>query len=318
MVKVTKFTVSQKKFGPDGYSIVENVTKMTDFDGEITSSNSYVRYSIMNPVDDRKFPTKETVDRIIFLTEQLVKFWTNPQGWAPVEAAELLSRSRLDRHASITRQLRLFTDSGNMESGYLILGWAALGSLTEGLLKLFLAVYYKTYQVHILIDEIARIVKDRKGNSDPDGLMFEVLRQFFEKKVFPENAKEHWEIAGELNWLEWLKKIQSRRNVIHAFKDREIGTVLEFHAELQNYLIFLRKIAFSLPYPDEVYEPSESIADASYSEVGITVGDRKVRAKLQWGKIKVLTKEDGDYLKDKLGLKGEVQIINPASVPDWD
>jgi hypothetical protein len=273
----------------------------------------------MNPVDDRRFPIIETVERIIHLTEQLVKFWGNSHGWAPLETWYLLSKSRLDRQASISRQLRLFVDAKNQESGYVILAWSTIGSLTEGLLKLFLAVHYKTYQVHTLVDEIKRIVKGKKGNAiDPDGLMLEKLRQFFAKRVFPADASGQWKASGELNWLMWIEKIQSRRNAIHAFQDREIGDIQEFHSEMQNYLIFLRKIAYALPYPDEVYEPLESPSDARWAKVALQDGERKIKGIIQKGKIKVLTREDGEYLKAALKLDEEVQVINPASVPDWD
>jgi len=40
---------------------------------------------------------------------------------------------------------------------------------------------------------------------------------------------------GEIDWLEWILKIQQRRNAIHAFKDKKIGNMAEFHSELQNY-----------------------------------------------------------------------------------
>ena len=314
-----RITIRQSSFGPDGYSGVHKTTRMTEPQGQVISTNSVVRYSIMNPVDDRRFPVFETVERAIYLTEQLLHFWKNAEGWAPQEAADLLTRSRLDRQSSITKQLRLFTDAGNQESGYLILGWATLGSLTEGLLKLFLAVHFKTYKVHTLTDDIAKIVKDRKGNiGEPDGLMLEKLRQFFEKKVFPENAAEVWASSGEMNWSKWLEMVQSRRNAIHAFKDREIATIAEFHQELSNYLIFLRKIAQSLPYPDEVYEPRESQTDGVSSEVGVKIDDRWYRGAIKNGKLMVRSQSDGDYLKATLNLNEEVMVVNPGMFPDWN
>ena len=135
----------------------------------------------------------------------------------------------------------MFIDSINNESGLLILAWATLGSLIEGALKIFLSVYYKVYQSQNLTNEFKQ-VKDKKGNLlFPDGLMLEKLRLFFADRVFPPDAKEIWEKQGELNWLNWILKIQNRRNAIHAFKEREIGNIEEFHFDLQNYLIFLRK-----------------------------------------------------------------------------
>ena len=319
IMKLNKLTISRKISGPDGYSIHEKVTTMTDFDGEVLSEKSFVKYSIMNPVDDRKFSVVETIERAIHLTAQLVNFWNNADGWAPQEAVDLLSRSRLDRQLSLTKQLKVFVDPANKESGYLILAWAALGSLTEGLLKLFLSIHYKTYQVHTLVDEVARIVRERGGDiGDPDGLMFEKLRQFFERKVFPTNAKEIWKNNGEMNWLEWLGKVQARRNAIHAFKDREIGTIEEFHVELQNFLIFARKIAYALPYPDQAYEPLESPEDGEFSEIGFETSDGWIRGRIEKGKIKVQTQADGECIKNALNRNEVIQVLAPEEIPpEW-
>ena len=86
----------------------------------------------MNPVDKTIYSREETINRIINLTEGLSDFWKSPHGWAPIEAANLLTKSRLDWQASLARQLKLFLDETNTESGFLILAWATLGSLTEG------------------------------------------------------------------------------------------------------------------------------------------------------------------------------------------
>lgn len=211
----------------------------------------------MNTVDNSTYSNEETVKRIIKLTEGLTSFWKKADRWAPIEAVELLTKSRLDWQDSLSRQLKLFLDDSNTESGLLILAWATLGSLTEGIMKLFLCVFYKDYQTEHLKKEFKHII-DRKGNLiDPDILVLEKLRVFFAEHVFPKDAKEQWKKKGEIDWLEWILKMQQRRNAIHAFKIREIGSLKEFHFELKNYLIFMRKINNTLPYPDMQYQPQE-------------------------------------------------------------
>lgn len=123
---------------PDDYLIKETVTKIIY--GEVTNEiNSVTRNknSLMNPADTRKYSVVETAKRIINLTDELTNFWKSAENWAPIEAAGLLTKSRLDWQASLTRQLNLFLDKSNNESGYLILAWTTLGSLTEGVLKHF-------------------------------------------------------------------------------------------------------------------------------------------------------------------------------------
>lgn len=86
-------------------------------------------------------------ERIIAKNSDIAGFWSNASGWAPQDAAELLSRSRLDRQVSLSESLARWTTGPHpLSDGDLILAWANLGCLVEGTLKLFLAVYYQDYQ----------------------------------------------------------------------------------------------------------------------------------------------------------------------------
>jgi len=44
--------------------------------------------------------------------------------------------------------------------------------------------------------------------------------------------------------------IQWRRNVIHAYKDREIGTFEEFEDDVRTYNLLLDNLEGRDPYPD--------------------------------------------------------------------
>ncbi|MFC2085016.1 hypothetical protein ACFLS9_08170 [Bacteroidota bacterium] len=183
----------------------------------------------------------EVIDRIIKLNSGLKKFWSDSEGWAPIEAAELLSRSRLDRQISLSHCLKNYIVNPYDESsdGHLILGWANLGSLVEGTMKLFLSAYYKTYK------DDADVIIMRKEIVNPDVLMLEKLRQFFKRKIW------------DNDWDEFVHNIQIKRNAIHAFKDREIGDYSEFGNNIRQYLEMLRYINSRLPYPDDIYIPRE-------------------------------------------------------------
>lgn len=318
-MKLKTFTHTTTSTNSNEYNIKESMSKLTNgSDGLKLTSVTTIKHSIMNPADKRKFAAEETVNRIISLTEGLTNFWKNSDGWAPIEAAELLTKSRLDWQASLARQLKLFLDKSNTESGLLIIAWTTLGSLTEGALKLFLSVYYKVYQTQNLANEF-KSVKDKKGNIiDPDGLMLDKLRLFFTERVFPKDAKGQWEKQGEIDWLEWILKVQQRRNAIHAFKDRNIGDIEEFHSELQNYLIFLRKINNGLPYPDEVYMPVEDNSDRSEQEIGLKTENGWVKGIIKKGKLHVASKEDGEFLKEHLKILEEVEIIDKIFFKDYD
>ena len=128
------------------------------------------------------------------------------------------------------------------ESGHLILAWTNLGSLVEGTMKLFLSVYYHDYK-----NDIEAIKK--KGNLiDPDSLGLDEMREFFKKRIW---------VKGDEDWDYWILKIQQRRNAVHAFKNRDIGTFDEFYSDIQRYLEFLHYINNRLPYPDDNYKPRE-------------------------------------------------------------
>jgi len=180
------------------------------------------------------------VNHIISLNKGISDFWKNSVGWAPIESAQLLSKSRLDWQVSLSKSLKLWqgTLDPDAKEGCLILAWANLGALVEGTLKLFLSVYYEDYKNHAIW---------KKGNIvDPDIFELEKLRLFFRDGIWS---------SGQMHWDDWILKIQQRRNAIHAFKNRQIGTFDEFFGELDQYLTFLQEINSQLPYPDDVYIP---------------------------------------------------------------
>jgi len=179
----------------------------------------------------------KTIDKIISYNSQLAKFWSKSHGWAPVEAADLMSKSRLDRQVDLSKCLKLWFESDNLDDGKLILAWTNLGCLVEGNLKLFLSVYFNDYKEDI------HAIKNRKGKLiEPDSLALEKLKQFFDKKNLLTKK-----------WLDFIAVIQSRRNAIHAFKDRDIGDFEELKKYVELYNEFIRD--FNLPYPDGICEP---------------------------------------------------------------
>ena len=183
----------------------------------------------------------EVMNRIVTLNDGLRQFWTKADGWAPIEAAQLLSKSRLDWQVSLSICLKIWVSEPlpDDENGRLILAWANLGSLVEGSMKLLLSVFYKNYK-----DDVEAIKKKEKL-MDPDGLQLESMRQFFRKRIWG----EEWDV--------WIQHIQQRRNAIHAFKNRDIGTFTEFFDDVRRYLEFIRHINSRLPYPDYMFVPRE-------------------------------------------------------------
>lgn len=172
------------------------------------------------------------VDKIIQKNVELANFWSNSDGWAPAEAFELLTKSRLDWQVELSQTLR-FWNFEKTEHGQLILAWANLGALIEGSLKLLLSVYYEDYRQ-------SEDKCTRKGKVlDPDVLTLEGLKLFYKKNEI---------LSSE--WIIYIELVQQRRNAIHAFKDRPLGTPRDFNDCVDKYLELLTEIDGQLPYPD--------------------------------------------------------------------
>jgi len=192
-------------------------------------------------MNDPELSLPEAVHRTATLIRNMMAFWKSAHGWAPIEAAELLNKSMLEWQSSLADNLSKWI--GPLSDGELILAWANIGALVEGQLKLFLSVYYKDY-----IDNDQETIKGKGGTTlDPDGVMLEQLRVFFRKNIwYPEE-----------DWDAWILLVQQRRNAIHAFKAKTIGTSDEVHGALKKLLVFVRRINAQLPYPDDMYVPTE-------------------------------------------------------------
>ena len=198
---------------------------------------------------DQALTIADAIARIGKLNEGLRVFWSKAHGWAPNDAADLMSKSRLDRQVSLSRSLRhwIIDPPGSIEDGDLILGWANLGSLIEGTIRLFLAVFYQDYKNDLsTLKQTLAWHKTKQKLLDPDGLHLNVLITYVEKaNLF------------DIDEINYFRTVQQYRNAIHAFQDKSIGTGSELHAAVKQYLGLLRSTSSRLPYPDQSYEPKE-------------------------------------------------------------
>lgn len=177
----------------------------------------------------------ETVESTATLIRSMMDFWKSADGWAPAGSAALLSKSMLEWQSSLADCLQIW--KRELSNGELILAWANIGSLVEGQLKLFLSVFYEDYAADV------DAIKSKQGDlMDPDGFSLDPLRVFFKKRIWGPTE----------SWDDWILLIQQRRNAIHAYKLRDIGSTKELHLNLRRLLEFVRMINTRLPYPDEI------------------------------------------------------------------
>ena len=181
------------------------------------------------------------VDYIVRINTHIRDFWADPSGWAPSDAAVLLSKSRLDLQVSLSHALELWFEpcAEEQRDGRLILAWANLGSLIEGTLQWFLSVYEADYS--------GTPVKSWRGTErDIDGLQLSQLRRYFD---------EHIWTSDDLHWSPWIEHVAYRRNAIHAFRDRDLGTIDEFAEDVSRYGELVSELDGRVPYPDDDYGP---------------------------------------------------------------
>lgn len=184
----------------------------------------------------------DVVGIIVSILEDIAGFWPQSEGWAPDDVAEMLAKARLDRLASTAQVLKHWINipTAEMSDGELILAWANLGSLVEGVLKLFLCVYLRDYEADEINTKKTQAFHVKKQMLlSPDSLRLEVLISYFDSA----------NIFGPYG-MNFIKRVQVKRNSIHVFKDLDIGNPDEFHQEIRELKHFLITINSRLPYPN--------------------------------------------------------------------
>jgi len=179
----------------------------------------------------------DTIAEICRRNEEIRDFWGNSFNWAPSEAALLLERSRLDRQVALSHCLTLWTSENHPVErwdGALILGWANLGALVEGTLKWFLSVYRN--------DVPGDAIKRYGRSIEPEEATLDQLRQFYSKHFVWYNEAER------LTWDPWLEEIRDRRNSVHAYRDKDIGTFDDLQRCIERYLDLIETLDGRAPY----------------------------------------------------------------------
>ncbi|MGE3779907.1 MAG: hypothetical protein AB7F89_22150 [Pirellulaceae bacterium] len=155
-------------------------------------------------------------------------------GWAPPKAAELLRGLNLDRLVSLAASLEIWTKRppADQEEGRLVLSWANLGALVEGTMCWFLCVHEDSYAESPLINKRGDIIA-------PDDIWFARLIDFFTSTVLDPVAAQRWR--------SWLDMVRERRNSIHAYRRRDLGTFQELRRAIRQYADFLGDLQSRVP-----------------------------------------------------------------------
>lgn len=166
------------------------------------------------------------------------------------EASKRVGEAMFEWMDALTHSLRLWTDKGErMTSGELILARVNIGSLVESWLKLFYCVYYDDY------------VNSRRFNGEdnykePNNLSFEELKNFSREILY--NSNDEWD--------NWISSIQHKRNAIHSFNYRDIGTADDFYDDIERFYDFICLIISRLPPIEDYIQKFIKTTEDSYEE----------------------------------------------------
>lgn len=183
----------------------------------------------------------DTLDFIIRDTNNITLLWKEAaqERIPPSSAAQKVDDAMLEWMRELSKTLRLWTDKGSkMTSGELILARANLGAIVESWLKFFYCAYNEDYQKN----PKSKTVKNQVETIEPNDLGFDQLKQYSRGILYQLNDP----------WEKWIDSVQKKRNAIHSFNYREIGTSEDYYNDVEKLYDFIQLIDDRLP-PVEDY-----------------------------------------------------------------
>lgn len=185
-------------------------------------------------------PRKSNFDILLDQTKNTMLIWKNVHGIASNGTAKKMDLAMLDWQYELTKTLRVWIDKGlEMTTGELILARANLGAVVETWLRFFYCVFYDDY--------MKQPKKDRNGKVlEPENDMrFEDLKIFSTGILWDDNESEDYK---------WVDSVQKKRNAIHSFTYRNIGTPEEFCTDISYLCEFVDMILMHLPPVEDFIE----------------------------------------------------------------
>ena len=162
----------------------------------------------------------------------LIRYHKKARGWAPDRIADLTENAALDWMLSLTKTLDIWHEkaSAPMTDGEVILAYANIGILLESWLTLFLTVHLEDFE------------KDKKDKL-PCSMSLKELIDFMKEHV--------WQDEKHQDCISWMESIREKRNAVHAFRYRDIGTNKTLKIDLEKYDQFIVDEMAAPLYKDE-------------------------------------------------------------------
>ena len=184
-------------------------------------------------------------------TKNTELLWKNAHGFAPKCAALKLDAAMLNWQSELTNTLEIWIEKGlSMTTGELILAYANIGAIVESWLKFFYCVYYEDYCKEPILNQKGKMV-------EPETIKLENLKKFSIGKLWKNEKAEEYI---------WVDTIQNKRNAIHSFRYRDIGTPWDFLVDINHLYDFVDNVLSHLP-PIEDYIESYPVGYTSISNI---------------------------------------------------
>ena len=181
---------------------------------------------------------RSSFDILTIQTNNVSLLWKNVHGIAPDNAAKKLDIAMLDWQSELTKTLKIWIDKGlDMTVGELILARANLGAVEESWLRFFYCVFYDDYTNQPMNNKKGKVLEPEKD------MRFEDLKNF--------STGILWDDDKSSDYL-WVDSIQHKRNAIHSFTYKDIGTPADFLLDIDRLCGFVDMILDHLP-PIEDY-----------------------------------------------------------------
>ena len=168
---------------------------------------------------------------LLKITSKTMELWKKSWGIAPPSVSGKLDKAMLDWNLELTEALSIWIDKGlTMTKGELILARVNLGNIVEFWLKFFYSVYYEDY---LQKPEI------RKNKTiEPESLTFEQLKNYSVGILWDNDS---------CDGFKWVHSVQKKRNAIHSFLYRDIGSNSDFLDDVDALADFVQSVVDRLP-----------------------------------------------------------------------
>ena len=221
--------------------------------------------------------------KVISESKQFAEVMLDTVSFSPVkEAVNLISKESMERLCLLADKLADIIKDGyycqnedfdaTSQNASKLLSWIILGSLTETTLQMFLAFYiedYKKSQWQQWIDfpesevkdKINSTIKEMVDNNTIENDQAKSLKESIKDTIKKHSVEHHvqkvmldeliqYYISQELlddEEILYLRTIQSNRNGIHSFEDRNIGNWNDLQYAVRFWCYLLEWVQFRLP-----------------------------------------------------------------------